>query len=354
MEERLLHDWTRRFGTAFLVSAAVMVATLLPAAAASHSAASHSAASPSTGTAAGGGGFLSPSPGLVTYAARGDLTVTWSPGDVTTDSWQLVRSSAPLDINGGCDAVSWVSEAPIQTSSTSMVLAGQEADRCYRYSVWSGSDLSADPIYVSGPVRTLTIWNGRYNLYHHGIFASQATITWCVAASVEMMLNIIKDQDDHSRADQEAYITYARRNDLYFTPKAKGTDARGWAVALQHFGGGDYHDVSNPRFKASIREAVRRLRETGKPVGLVVAHSNHAWVLTGFEASTDPALDYTAQITAVYVSGPLWPRSSSSGGYDPPPDTRLTYDQLRQFHTRYYDSEGPNNPWEGTFVSILP
>lgn len=291
---------------------------------------------------------------MVTYAARGDLTVSWNAGDVTTDAWRLVRSSGQLDIDGGCDAVTYASQAPIATTTRSVVVAGQQADRCYRFAVWAGNSVSGNPTWVSGTVRTLTTWNGRYNLYHHGVFASQATMTWCVAASMEMMLNIIKGQQDSSSADQEAYIVYARRNDLYTTPKAKGTDARGWAIALQHFGGGDYHDVSSPRFKASIRAAVRRLRETGKPVGLVVAHSNHAWVLTGFEASADPALVYTAQITAFYVSGPLWPRSASSGGYDPPPNTRLTYDQLRQFHTRYYDSRGPNNPWEGTFVSVLP
>jgi hypothetical protein len=32
----------------------------------------------------------------------------------------------------------------------------------------------------------------------------------------------------------------------------------------------------------------------------------------------------------------------------------MTFEQLRQFHTRYYDSQGPDNLWQGTFVSVLP
>lgn len=169
-----------------------------------------------------------------------------------------------------------------------------------------------------------------------------------------MMLNIVNHTKDHTSANQERYITYARRNDLYQSPAAKGSDAQGWAAALVHFGAGDsYKVVSNPRYKPSIQEAVRRLRATGKPVGLIVAHSNHAWVLTGFEATTDPAIDENAQITALYVMGSLWPRKSSNG-YDPPPNTRLTFDELRKFHTRYYDKSGPDNPWEGMFVTIVP
>lgn len=299
-----------------------------------------------------------PSRGAVHFAPRGDLTISWNAGDVVTDSWQVVRSNGPLDVNGGCADAAYQTEAPVTTpdAGTSLLEPAEQADRCYLYAVWpQAADPSTDAAtYVSGPVRILTTWDGTYNLYRKGVFSTQTTLTWCVAASIQMMLNIVNGQQDHSKASQQRYIDYARLNDLYRTPAAKGTDARGWAASLNFFGGSSgYHDASNPRYKRSIRMAVRRLRQTGKPVGLVVAHSNHAWVLAGFEATSDPGLDPLAQITALYVTGTLWPRTTHNG-YDLPPDTRFTFLQLKQFHTRYYDSSGPNNPWEGTFVTVLP
>lgn len=93
---------------------------------------------------------------------------------------------------------------------------------------------------------------------------------------------------------------------------------------------------------------------TGEPVGLVINHHNHAWVMTGFESSTDPAVDRGFKLTAVYIMGPLYPRPPHNG-MDPPPDTRLTYQQMKSFLNRYFGAaEDPNNPWEGTYVTIQP
>ena len=348
METQAVTAWTRRLGAAGLLMVTVLVASLSPAAAATHP-----RDTPPTDP-----GFVWPPPGQVTYAPAGDFNVSWNAGDLTPTAWSLVRSSGAVDPNGRCDSVTWLAEAPIQTpdATPGVVVPGQLADACYEFAVSpSDADPALPPTYQSGAVRVLTAWTGSYDLYRHGVFASQAEATWCVGASIEMMLNIIQHTRDHSATDQRTYLSYARRKDLYVSGAHHGTDAQGWSASLAHFGGGDgYHQVSNPRYKASIRAAVRRLRQTGKPVGLIVAHSNHAWVLTGFEATTDPGLDFTAQITALYVMGPLWPRHTNKDGFDPAPDTRLTFDQLRAFHTRYYDSSGADNPWEGTFVSILP
>jgi hypothetical protein len=54
--------------------------------------------------------------------------------------------------------------------------------------------------------------------------------------------------------------------------------------------------------------------------------------MTGFEATADPAFDPAFTVTAVYVSGPLYPRQQSHG-YDMPPDTRLTVSDLGTYFT---------------------
>ena len=75
--------------------------------------------------------------------------------------------------------------------------------------------------------------------------------------------------------------------------------------------------------------------------------------MTGFTATADPAFDSRATITSLSIMGPLYPRSSHNG-YDPAPNTRIGYDRLKGYLTRYYDSLGPKNEWEGSFVTILP
>lgn len=300
-------------------------------------------------------GFSWPAPDQLTYAYKGPLTVTWNAGDVVTESWRLVRSVGLLDLDGGCITATFEPEPEVDTTETSATLTAHLPDRCYRYDAWSAeADPNGPPTYESGVVRTLRRWHGSVDLYRNGAFASQATMRWCVGASVQMMLNLVLAQSDNSATNQETYFRYARKADQYTASDgAKGTDAQGWADTLVHFGGGSYAWVSNDSFKRSIRQAALAIRETGKPVGLVVAHSNHAWVMTGFDAKTDPALDSAAVITAVYVMGPLYPRPAHNG-YDPAPDTRIAYQDLKRFHSRYFDSLGPDNPWEGTFVTIQP
>lgn len=198
-------------------------------------------------------------------------------------------------------------------------------------------------------------WSGRYDLYSKGVFSSQKTFTWCVAASVQMMLNIIDGTKDHSRYWQERYIRYARKHDQFKDPTITGTDGQGWVASLNHFGGlTNYHIVASNGYASAIRSAVRRLRATGEPVGLVINHHNHAWVMTGFESSTDPAVDAGFKLTAVYIMGPLYPRPPHNGT-DSPPDTRLTYQRMKDFLNRYRGAEAaPNNPWEGKYVTIQP
>jgi hypothetical protein len=138
-----------------------------------------------------------------------------------------------------------------------------------------------------------------------------------------MMRNIVKGESDRSYTNQQTYQRSARSLDMYTAGDgAKGTDPEGWAAALRVHGVGDsYHVVERRTFRRAVRAAVRALRKTGKPVGLLVGHGSHAWVLTGF---------------------------------DPPPNKRVTIDRLRsRFLTRYHDRLGPS-PWDGSYVIIVP
>jgi len=88
-------------------------------------------------------------------------------------------------------------------------------------------------------------------------------------------------------------------------------------------------------------------------VGLLVGHGNHAWVLTGFTATADPAVTSRFSVTSVRVTGPLWGLQNRTYGYDMRPDKRLTPSQLHDFLTPCH--YGPiRMAWEGDYVTIQP
>jgi hypothetical protein len=348
---RTLGTWSRRRGAVLASIAALAVLAAAPVDARQGATAAHR---PSAAT--GAGQFMFPPAMKVSYAGAGTVTISWDPGSSGVTKWRLVQVIAPADINGACYRTTFSHSATITVTGTSTDVPDLRAGYCYRYRMWPASaDPATDPAFISGKLRVVTPWTGSDDLYRKGVFSTQATITWCVAASVQMMLNITQGQEDHSRDNQQRYIRYARLHDLYPPDvPAKGTDPLGWTVALNHFSGSTtYHSVTSNWFRWAVRTAAKRLRETNKPVGLVVAHSNHAWVMTGFDATADPATTTSFEITNVYVMGPLYP-TQQKNGYDMPPDTRLSVGKLRNFLTPYRDIRGPKNPWEGSFVTIQP
>jgi len=190
-----------------------------------------------------------------------------------------------------------------------------------------------------------------FDLYRQGVFATQYRWTWCVGASSQAMLNIIQGTSNTSLSRQKTLVKYAMAHDGFPDSNTGGSDATGWANALTHFGGGSYQPVLSTSFRQSVRRAVTRMRATGKPVGLLVMGGRHAWTLSGFDATADPAATKTFDVTHVYVLGPLYPKEQK-GYFDMPPDTRLTFDQLR---TPFHVFDDPDSPqFGGYWVTVSP
>jgi hypothetical protein len=198
-------------------------------------------------------------------------------------------------------------------------------------------------------------WTGTADTYVAGVFSSQRRTTWCTAASVQMMLNITHRRSRHGAGDQKAIWAYEQDHDLYPDGAARGSDPEGWAAALRHFGASPAYRWSRSETLAdALREAARRVRVTSKPAGLAVMDGNHAWVMTGFDATADPAVTDDYVVTAVYVLGPWYPREPADG-YDPRPHTRLDVATLGGHFLPYRDNLGPTwSIWEGAWVTIVP
>lgn len=196
-------------------------------------------------------------------------------------------------------------------------------------------------------------WDGSIDLYRSGVFTTQKTWLWCTAADAQIMRNIADGKRDHTKASQQRYFDYMRRHNRYDIPVKDGVDPAGWAAGLRHYVDSRYRLEASRSFNAALRSAVTSLRRTNLPVGITVAHGSHAWIITGFSATADPATTEDFTVTSVRVVGPLWGLQSRTRGYDMRPNTKLTPRQLKSYFTPWHYA-GVKMAWEGRWVSIQP
>jgi hypothetical protein len=175
------------------------------------------------------------------------------------------------------------------------------------------------------------------DLSARGDFVAQANFVQCVGASMQMMLNMIQPEDDRTTGTQLELQDLARtlsgqRPD---GNQRKGASVRGWTAGLNLLGAGPYRTVGARDIQDTLKLAARAIRETGRPVGLLVWRGRHAWVMAGFTATADPRLTDEFEVTRVIVLDPLYPYGSKVWGASPTPGESLTVAELgRQFVPR--------------------
>lgn len=189
------------------------------------------------------------------------------------------------------------------------------------------------------------------NLYRKGDFVSQVTKKQCASAAMQIMLNIIRPTDDRSAKTQASLAHLAKE---LSDARNGGTEPRGWARGLEQLGGGKYEVVVAPTRGTAIERAVRAIRATGRPVGLLVWRGAHSWVLHGFEATADPAGPTKMTVTHLYVTDPWYPRVSSIWGASRGPNARITPKQLEEDYLQWRRPTGRYPGMDGQYVMILP
>jgi hypothetical protein len=223
-------------------------------------------------------------------------------------------------------------------------------DGCLRFSLVVGDSLGGtallawpvvapDRLVLSG--RVLPEYDGSLDLYRRAAFASQQHYTWCIGSTGQMMVSLITGERSDPRS-QPYFMAWAATHDWVDHTRWGGSDDEGLRSLLQRFSGVRYEKVWVPDTASALRLAALRMRLTGSPAEITVMDGKHAWVLHGFDSTSDPLLDSHAYIRAVYVSGPLAPRAPQPGGFDPPADSRIGPAALRH----YLSPAGSYGPWK--------
>jgi hypothetical protein len=277
----------------------------------------------------------------------GALTVRWSDSDGTGSGIErrIVRLEAAPATPTGCGTFSVAGGVPLEAGETDggvLSLGTPPSSGCLRVNLELTDRVGhrsttvgqpyriQPPAAIAKPTPAPSAWEGKFNLFRANAFVTQKTFKWCVAASVQMMVNLVRHRTDRSRSTQARMIAYAQRWDDGPYGEEGGTDVSGWIAALRHYGAGRYRVVGANTAARALRVAATAMRQTGRPAGILVMEGRHAWVLHGFESRSDPKKNPWANITAVRVSGPLYPVQQANG-YDPKPNTRMTARSLQRF-----------------------
>jgi hypothetical protein len=201
----------------------------------------------------------------------------------------------------------------------------------------------AAPSTASAPTGTIErVEQFDINLYVPYGIVRQYTSYWCVPASSQTMLNLIRRTTDRSYYNQSRYAWHIKRFNRY-TYSSRGNDPQGWARFMDTYVGGDWHydDRMYTNQTTAILAIVESIRRTGHPVGIVVDNGTHAWTVVGVRGVQRGD---TVELAGVYVSGPLY-------GRDPWPYKFLTTSQFRTRFTRYHESQR-TVIWEGKYVIV--
>jgi hypothetical protein len=191
------------------------------------------------------------------------------------------------------------------------------------------------------------------DLYRRGDFVSQTTPEWCVPASILTMANVVGG----SRADvmpTQAALNRMSRSLSSSRLVGAGSEPEGWARTLDRLGFGPYVVVAESTMERAVRAAALAIRQTGRPVGMLVWRGAHAWVMTGFEATTDPARTEDFRVSAVRATDPWYPRPIGAWGRTRGPDARVGIDQLARVYLRWRRPTVRYAELDGRFVLVLP
>ena len=118
----------------------------------------------------------------------------------------------------------------------------------------------------------------------------QYTNYWCVPATVQSMVNLVRRTSNRTYARQ-SYIYRLTRMHNRYRYATRGNDPQGWAWSLRYFTHGrPYYRRAYTDKTTAINSIAASIARTRHPVGVTVNAGTHAWVVLGYRRrSTGPS-----------------------------------------------------------------
>jgi hypothetical protein len=269
------------------------------------------------------------------------LTLAACGSPVAVDELRVPATSGPSSV-GNAPASAATPASPTPMSAPSVASSSPSAV----------APATASPVPTAAPTPEPPRRAFAINLYRPGDFVAQFTNEWCVGASLQMTLNMTTAKSHVSRASQRALWKMAQARS--FSPFG-GANPRGWTAVLNDLGVGPYVLVSIPTFDGALQVAAAAIRDTRRPVGLVMWHGRHAWVMSGFESIGDPRVHDDVKVTGIRVLDPLYPHGSSAWGPSPKPNALVKPATLaKQFVLRDSSNSSVDLGVSAGFLLVLP
>jgi putative peptidoglycan lipid II flippase len=189
------------------------------------------------------------------------------------------------------------------------------------------------------------------DLYEKGDFVGEFRDIWCLPAAMQTAMNIMDAGADTSRATQSRLFNLTRS----LAPAPDGAaEPEAWALGLAELGYGGYEVRVQPSIKSAIHLAATQIRLTNRPAGLMVWRGAHTWVMSGFEATADPAATDRFTVTAVRIEDVWYPRFSTLWGYSRRPGALVPVSLLPEDFLPWRRPLGSYPAKNGKFVIIVP
>ena len=191
------------------------------------------------------------------------------------------------------------------------------------------------------------------DLYGKNDAVTEATKWYCVPAAMLTMINIMSRGAEHSRVAQKKLYQLARQ----LSPKTlvgRGAEPIGWARGLDQLGFGGFEVAVFATRRQAVQAAARAIRLTGRPAGLLAWRGAHSWVMSGFQATRDPAVTDDYLVNGVYIEDVWYPLVSSIWGPSEPPDTLYRVGDLKVDFLKWRRPTRRYPGMDGRFVTILP
>lgn len=210
--------------------------------------------------------------------------------------------------------------------------------------------LAADPIRTD-PTATINERPSRVaetvNLYRSSAMVKQYTNYWCVPATTQSMVNLVRGTSNRTYATQKFMYKKTRENNRY-AYASLGNDPQGWAWAATYFSRGEatYEARAFTDRTAAVKAIAESIARTRHPVGVTVKRGTHAWVILGFKGDVIPGIPSSRRVFGFYVSGPL------GSPTDPWPVAYVSLDTFYRSFTRYHEWQR-SVIWEDKYVAIL-